>query len=167
MLHPWFVKLIPHIFPIHSFDALSSIFLPTENIRKNQLFELTRTCVKDYKIPGTDVIIEKGTSIIIPALALNYDEQFYPHPKTFDPTRFFSENKAGKNFIDMPYLGFGSGPRNCIGPKLAKMFVKMGICSILQQYHIGLDDRHIGKELKFSLNPHPIGGIHLKLKAKQ
>lgn len=123
--------------------------------------------MKDYEIPGTDVIIEKGTSIIIPTFALNHDEQFFPDPETFDPTRFDSENQANKNLIDMPFLGFGAGPRNCVGPKMAKMLVKIGICSILQLYYVGLDDRHIGKELKFSVNPHPIGGIHLNLKSKQ
>ena len=138
----------------------------TETFRKYQSVHLGRECVKDYKIPGTNVTIEKGTSIIIPALALHHDEKFYPDPEKFDPTRFYSENKTGKNMIDRPYIPFGDGPRNCNGQRWGKTVIKVSICSILQKYHIELDDRHIGKDLKFSLSFQPIGGINLKLKAK-
>lgn len=120
--------------------------------------------MKDYKIPGTNVIIEKGTTVAIPTFALHHDEQFYPDPQKFDPTRFSCENKTGS--IELPYLPFGDGPRKCIGQRIGKMFIKVGICSILQQYYIDLDDRHIGKELKLSVNLRPAGGVHLKLKAK-
>ena len=122
--------------------------------------------MKDYKIPGTDVTIEKETSVIIPTFALHKDEKFYPDPERFDPTRFYSENKAGKSIIDMPYLPFGDGPHICIGQRMGILFAKVGIFSILQQYSVELDDRHIGKELKISVNMHPSNGIHLKLIAK-
>lgn len=124
--------------------------------------------MKDYKIPGTNVTIEKGTSIVIPTFALHHDERFYPDPEKFDPMRFkLSKYKTDKSLNDAPYLPFGGGPRNCIGQRMGKMFVKVGICSILQQYDIELDDRHIGREMKLSLNLHPIGGIHLKFKSKK
>lgn len=122
--------------------------------------------MKDYKIPDTNVTIEKGTSLIIPTSGLHYDETFYPDPQKFDPTRFSSENIAGKSIVDMPYFAFGDGSRACIGQKMSKMFVKVGICSILQQYHVDLDDRHIGKQLKLALNFEPVDGLHLKLTAK-
>lgn len=128
---------------------------------------MSRVCVKAYKIPGTNITIEKGTSIVIPTFAVHNDEKFYPDPKKFDPTRFYNENKAGKSINDVPYLAFGDGPRNCIGQRMGKMFVKIGIHSILQKYYIELDDRRYGRDLKFSLNLHPIGGIHLKLNARQ
>lgn len=119
--------------------------------------------MEDYKVPGTNVTIEKGTTIIIPTSGLHHDEKYYSNPKNFDPTRFSTENKAT---IDMPYFGFGEGPRACLGQRMGKMFAKVGIYSILQQHYIDLDDRHIGKEIKFSMNVHPLGGIHLKLTAK-
>lgn len=122
---------------------------------------LSRVCVKDYKIPGTNVTIKKGTTIIVPVPGLHHDEKFYPDPKNFDPTRFNSGNKADK--INMPYFSFGEGPRACLGQRMGRMFVKVGICSILRQYYVDLDDRHIGKELKLAPNMLPVGGIHLKL----
>ena len=110
--------------------------------------------------------IAKGTPIIIPTFALHHDEKFYPDPKKFDPTRFCNENKSGKSIIDMPYLPFGDGPRSCIGQRMAKMFIKVAIYSILQKYYVELDDRHIGNELKFSVTLQPVDGIHLKFKEK-
>ena len=126
-----------------------SFSLPTETLRKYPTIHLSRVCTKDYKIPDTNVTIKKGNEIIIPTLGLHYDEKFYPNPKKFDPTRFDSENKIGKTMVDMPYFPFGEGPRICYGLKIAKMAAKMCMISILQKYHVELDDRHIGKELKF------------------
>lgn len=136
--------------------------MPTETFRKYSLIHLSRVSVKDYKISGTNVTIEKGTPIIIPTFALHHDEKFYPEPEKFDPTRFYNENKAGKSMIDMPNLPFGDGPRACIGQRMGKMFVKIGNCSILQQYFIDLDDRHIGKNLETATERE----FYLKFKTK-
>lgn len=111
--------------------------------------------------------IEKGTLIMIPTYGLHHDEKFFPDPEKFDPTRFYGENTFGKTMVDMPYLPFGAGPRICIGTKMGKKIAIACMVSILQQYHVELDDRHIGKELKFCIGPIPIDGIHLKFKAKQ
>lgn len=139
--------------------------MSTETLRKYQPLEITRVCVKDYKIPESSVIIEKGTTIIISQFSIHHDEKFYPDPEKFDPARFSS--KVDKSLIGMPYLPFGDGPRNCFGLKVAKMIVKAGVYSILHQYYVDLDDQHIGKKIKIGANLHPIGGVRLKLKEKQ
>lgn len=71
---------------------------------------LNRVCTKEYRIPGTKIVLEKGTSIMIPAFSLQRDEKYYPNPTEFDPSRFFSENKQGKSIVDMPFLAFGKFP---------------------------------------------------------
>lgn len=76
---------------------------------------LSRTCVKDYRIPNTKNIIKEGTPILIPAVALQRDSRYYSQPDTFEPDRFSDENPAGKDQLNQPYLPFGDGPRNCIG----------------------------------------------------
>lgn len=68
---------------------------------------LNRVCTKEYRIPGTKIVLEKGTAIMIPAFSLQRDAKYYPNPETFDPSRFFSENKQGKSIVDMPFLAFG------------------------------------------------------------
>lgn len=82
-----------------------------ETLRKYPpLAFLNRKTQNDYNIPGTKDVIEKGTSIIIPILAIQRDPQYYPNPEKFDPDRFDAKNRDA-----MTWLPFGDGPRNCIG----------------------------------------------------
>lgn len=82
----------------------------TETLRKYAVVPvLHRNCVKDYKIAGTNKIIEKGVQIFIPAFPLQRDEQYYPEPEKFKPERFNEDNPAGKNLSNRPYLPFGEG----------------------------------------------------------
>lgn len=74
---------------------------------------LNRICNKDYKVPGTDFVIEKGTKLWIPVLGLHRDPEYYPDPEKFDPERFSEENKKHRH--PYAYLPFGEGPRICIG----------------------------------------------------
>lgn len=98
------------------------------------------------------------------------DEKYYADSMRFDPTRFHNGKKNGKTMIDMPYLSFGDGPRNCIGMRMGKMSMTVGLVSILQQYWIDIDDRHIGKEIEYSSSAFqlsPANGVYLKFKARQ
>lgn len=74
-----------------------------------------RKCTKDYCIPDTNIVIEKGLSVLIPALALQRDSEYFPDPEEFDPERFNEENKS--KIQDYTYIPFGEGPRICIGNK--------------------------------------------------
>ncbi|KAJ8953114.1 hypothetical protein NQ318_013458 [Aromia moschata] len=56
---------------------------------------------KDCRIPGSDLTIENGTSIMIPLLGIQYDPKYFTDPEEFDPERFNEENKAQRhNFRD-------------------------------------------------------------------
>jgi cytochrome P450 family 6 len=74
---------------------------------------LIRECTKDYRIPGTDVVLEKDMKTIVPVLALHHDPKYYPEPERFDPERFNEDEKAKRHRY--VYLPFGEGPRICIG----------------------------------------------------
>lgn len=54
---------------------------------------IDRVAVADYKIPGTDIVIEKGTSVFIVLTALHNDPKYHPDPLRFNPDRFSDENK--------------------------------------------------------------------------
>lgn len=73
---------------------------------------LDRTCTESYKIPDTDIVLEKGTRIHIPVMAIQYDSQYFDNPYSFMPERFKPENQT---WPKEAYLTFGEGPRNCIG----------------------------------------------------
>lgn len=136
-----------------------------ETLRKYpSLPALNRICTKDYQIPGSNCIIEKGTSVMIPSFSLHRDPKYYPNPMKFDPNRFLAANTANKTFIDMPYMPFGDGPRNCIGLRLGKLQTKVGLLSMLQKYKYNL----VEPQKDIIISPKtvlmaPVGGIHLKV----
>lgn len=140
--------------------------ISTETLRMYPpLLVLNRECTKDWTIPNTDIVINKGVQVAIPAFALQRDEQYYPNPDQFIPERFNAENSAGKSFVNRPYMPFGEGPRVCIGLRLGKMQSKVGLILMLKNYNFELT----GSTLKpLAISPSsfvisPIGGLPLKI----
>lgn len=72
-----------------------------------------RVCNKTYRVPGTDVTLDRGTRIHVPAQAVQRDPEYYPDPDKFQPERFSEENR--KTRPSYSFLAFGEGPRICIG----------------------------------------------------
>ncbi|XP_055298525.1 probable cytochrome P450 6d5 [Sitodiplosis mosellana] len=138
-----------------------------ETLRKfPNLPVLNRMCVKEYQIPGTDKIIEKGTAIFIPVMALHKDQKYYENPEKFIPERFNEENSAGKNIVNRPYLAFGDGPKNCIAARLGKLQTKVGLVMMLQKFQFELGDQHKNSDIKCDPKGFltaPLGGIHLRV----
>lgn len=74
------------------------------------IFQLLRKASKDYKIPGSELTIRKGTLTLIPTYSIHMDPEYYPEPEKFDPDRFSDENK--KNRHPMAFLPFGEFMNN-------------------------------------------------------
>ncbi|XP_026332015.1 cytochrome P450 6k1-like, partial [Hyposmocoma kahamanoa] len=89
-----------------------------------------RQAKEDYKIPGTEVIIEKGTAIYISLYGLHRDPKYFDNPDEFDPNRF-----NGKALPDA-YIPYGAGPRMCVGVKAGQLHAKVTVAMILSQYEI-------------------------------
>ncbi|KAJ8913632.1 hypothetical protein NQ315_007349 [Exocentrus adspersus] len=100
---------------------------------------VTRQAAEDYKLPGEDVIIEKGVVAVIPIQAIHMNEEIYPVPNKFDPDRFSEENKAGRH----PYahIPFGEGPRICIGERFGIMQTKVGLTTVLRNFRVTLNKK--------------------------
>lgn len=129
----------------------------------------TRQCTKDYKLPGTNIVIEKGTQILFSVPGLHYDPKYYDEPTEFRPERFDEKARANKSFVEMPYVPFGEGPRICVASRLAKLQVKIAVVLMLQKFQFKLGPQHINKTLK--LDPQgnvkiPLGGINLLVKSR-
>ena len=73
---------------------------------------MNRECTQDFKVPNSSHTIKKGTSIIIPLLAIHRDDKYFPNAMKYDPERFLPEIQ---NYNPVAYLPFGEGPRHCIG----------------------------------------------------
>ncbi|EFA05693.2 cytochrome P450 6BK13 [Tribolium castaneum] len=100
---------------------------------------ITRQCIKEYKIPDQEIIIETGTRVIIPILGIHYDPEYYPDPQKFDPERFSEENVNKRHHY--AHLPFGEGPRICIGLRFGLMQSKVGLASLLSKYRFKLNER--------------------------
>lgn len=55
--------------------------LTTETLRKwSPASNLVRLTKNDYRVPGTEIVIDKGTSVQIPVKAIHMDPEYYPNP---------------------------------------------------------------------------------------
>ncbi|CAG9859769.1 unnamed protein product [Phyllotreta striolata] len=138
----------------------------SESLRKHPPLSLIpRICTKDYKVPDTDLIIKAGTSVDIPVLSIHRNPEFYPDPEKFDPERFSPENKSARH--PFAYLPFGEGPRLCIGLRLGKLQVKVGICAILSKFRVQLNEK---TQMPITYLPGIIsvakGGVYLNFESK-
>lgn len=83
-----------------------------ETLRKYPVLPvLFRTCSNDYKIPNSDVVIEKGTAIWVPLVAIQRDPNIYEDPMAFKPERFLNSSNGNPKVPGMVYAPFGDGPR--------------------------------------------------------
>lgn len=71
---------------------------------------LLRICTKDYEVPGTKHVIEKGINLMLPMSAIHNDPEYFPNPDKFDPERMSPEEVKKRN--PFTFLPFGEGPRN-------------------------------------------------------
>lgn len=126
---------------------------------------LHRNTRNAYTVPGTNDVIEKGTAIIIPVMAIQHDPEYYPEPEKFNPDRF--ESEAIKQRDSMTWLSFGDGPRNCIGLRFGMMQARIGLVTILNNFEISLGSKTT-VPLVIEAKPiilSPDGGVYLKFKS--
>lgn len=103
------------------FSIFNYTFTISETLRKySSLHFLNRVCTEDFPIPDSNYTIPKGMRVLISSPGIQNNPEFYPDPDKFDPSRFSKENIASRR--SYTYLGFGEGPRNCIGE--TKLFSK-------------------------------------------
>ncbi|KAI7815421.1 cytochrome p450 [Rhyzopertha dominica] len=102
---------------------------------------IARKCSEDYPIEGTDVVLEKGTGVMISILGLHKDPEYFPNPEKFDPDRYNDENRV--NIPSCVYMPFGEGPRICIGQRFGLMQTKVGLATLLKDYKFLLNSKTI------------------------
>ncbi|XP_018319270.2 uncharacterized protein LOC108732805 [Agrilus planipennis] len=109
---------------------------------------LPRKCTKSYKVPGSDLTIEKDTVVLIPSYGIHHDPEIYPEPEKYDPERFSDEKKGKRS--PFTFLAFGEGPRICIGLRLGLLQTKVGLVAMLKDYKFTLNSK---TQLPIKLEP--------------
>ncbi|XP_078033823.1 cytochrome P450 6k1-like [Augochlora pura] len=136
-----------------------------ESIRKYPpLAFVDRVAAVDYKIPNSDLVLEKGTPVYIPMLGVHHDPEHFPDPDKFDPTRFTKENKQKRT--PFTYFPFGDGPRICIGMRLGLMHSKFGLIKLLSKYEVTpCETTPVPVVLDANgFATAPFGGLHLNIR---
>nr|CAD7440016.1 unnamed protein product [Timema bartmani] len=116
---------------------------------------LNRECSKDYKIPGTDVVLQKGIPIVVPILGLHHDPEYYPDPEKYDPERFTKEAVKGRP--RHAYLPFGM--------RFGLTQTKVGLVMLLSKYNFWKSPK---TDIPLKMNPKTfvyanLGGIVLQV----
>ncbi|KAH8243739.1 hypothetical protein KR032_009910 [Drosophila birchii] len=126
---------------------------------------LNRVCTQDYPVPDSDLVIKKGTPIVISLMGLHRDAEHFPDPLSYQPERFM---EGTKNYNQAAYLGFGDGPRHCIGARMGKVNVKLAVAKILSNFD--LEVRKEKQEIEFALHGLtllPKAGVPVRLSPKK
>lgn len=98
---------------------------------------IDRVATRDYVIPGTDVVLEKGTPVYAVLTGIHLDPKNFPDPLYFDPDRFSDERKG-----DIPayaYMPFGDGPRICIAMRVGLLQTAVAIITVINNYEVSLN----------------------------
>jgi hypothetical protein len=112
----------------------------TETLRYSTIvpFNIIHTATQDAKIRGYDV--PKGTWIVSTNHRVHFDEQYFPNPKKFDPSRFISAD--GKFQKPDALMAFGFGKRVCLGETLARDEVFLFLTNMFHRYNIRVADEN-------------------------
>ncbi|CAH1117829.1 unnamed protein product [Phaedon cochleariae] len=135
-----------------------------ESLRKYPpLGFVDRICNLDFKVPGMDLVIEKGICVMVPIFGLCRDENYFPEPDKFIPERFSKEGRSDNKNVWLP---FGKGPRYCIGDRFGIMMSKLALIHILKNFEVQLS---INTVYPVVFDPkswltHPKGGLPLRFK---
>ncbi|XP_063994778.1 cytochrome P450 6k1-like [Diachasmimorpha longicaudata] len=136
----------------------------SETLRKYPLLPIIdRIAHKDYKVPGTDLVIAKGTPVYISLTGLHYDAKYHEDPNKFNPERF---SDANKHSTKKAWYGFGDGPHVCIGQRLGLLQTKLGLIEMIRNYEFTPCNRTPIPMIltKKGLTTHAEGGLYLHVR---
>ncbi|CAH0687939.1 unnamed protein product [Spodoptera exigua] len=94
---------------------------------------IQRMCTKEYTIPDTNIVVERGTIVLFPTLGIQRDEQYFENASAFIPERWSEGSPQPPPGVYMP---FGDGPRYCIGKRFALIQMKCCLLRVLQHVRI-------------------------------
>ncbi|VDN24310.1 unnamed protein product [Cylicostephanus goldi] len=93
--------------------------LPHETVRD--------VCIGKWNIPAKTGVIAQISSVL-------YDEEVFPDPLSFNPSRFIDSNGKLKKVDEL--IPFSIGKRQCLGEGLAKMELFLFMANLLNRFKV-------------------------------
>ncbi|KAM7343726.1 cytochrome P450 6u1 [Cochliomyia hominivorax] len=104
-----------------------------ETLRKHSPYPfLLRVTTKDYELPNSIFMLNKGNHLIIPTVAIHNDKAFYEQPENFDPDHFHSSKVQNRPLC--AFLPFGLGPRSCIFQHFIQQQMLVALVTLLNRF---------------------------------
>src|SRR6266700_669760 len=122
-----------------------------------------RGVVEDVEFHGYHV--PAGTMAFYSIVASHMLPHIFAHPMVFDPDRFAPPREEHKKH---PYalVGFGGGPRICIGINFAQVEIKAMVSHILRHYQLELASNQEIIQF-YTVTGSPLHGIKMRVSAKK
>ncbi|XP_060662992.1 probable cytochrome P450 28a5 [Drosophila nasuta] len=135
-------------------------------------FVSNKVCTESIELPnktGENFTVERGTTVIVPHYCYMMDEDNFPNPEAFQPDRFMQPD-ALKTFRERGvYMGFGDGPRICLGMRFGLAQIKAAVVELITKFDVRVNPK-TRKDNMFepsSFLTSLEGGIYLDFKARQ
>lgn len=147
---------------------LDAVF--SESLRRHPIAFLNRICSKEFELPSAvpgskPHVMKPGDGLMIPVAGIHLDKNLYEDPKKFDPERFIDKKVA---ISDVTNMGFGLGPRMCIGNRFAILGSKALLVHLLSKCNLVLCDKSCNplEYCKNTFAPTPKGGFWLRIEPR-
>lgn len=95
----------------------------------------SRTCSKDIPL-ATGHVIPSNAHVLLPTWNVLHDPDLWSDPYSFEPNRF-SERLQGIQ-LHASRVAFGTGPRECIGKRLAELELKAVLSKLVRKFEFSV-----------------------------
>jgi len=109
-------------------------------------------------------LLPEGTLVLYSAAASHLMSTIWRDPTVFDPDRFAPPREEHKR---VPYalVGFGGGPRVCIGKTLARVELMLFLAHVLRRYQLTVTPgQHIAQ--RYGVTNRPLHGIRMRVRRR-
>ncbi|KAI3714023.1 hypothetical protein L1987_72613 [Smallanthus sonchifolius] len=121
------------------------------------IFGSFRKAIAEIEFEG--FTIPKGWKVLWTTYGTHYDEEYFPDPMSFNPSRFADPVQA------YAFIPFGGGPRLCAGYQLAKLIILVFTHYVVTRYDWSLVDPD--EPVVMDPLPFPSKGMPIKISPKR
>ncbi|XP_058802741.1 cytochrome P450 9e2-like [Phymastichus coffea] len=154
---------------VQGMEYLDAVF--NESLRRHtQAILLDRVCQRPFELPpalpgGKPFKIQPGMGIWISGTSIHMDPKYYNNPDKFDPERYYQKKLTINDELN---LGFGIGPRGCIGNRFAILETKVLFIYLLSKFTLVANAKTCSplKYSKSTFNMKPDGGFYLAIERR-